>query len=247
MPRSIDHLTLVAADAAELAAALTRLGFTLDTQGLAVNLPDGFSLNLFAPHAPAGSDRDGAAARAFLAGFATRHRGPALLAFAEEGPVSFGCAPVPGGEDCGFLLAPLRADVAQANAKPLHANGAFGLKCVTATADNPADYAEFLSKLTGQREMLATSSGLEIKLGEQKLEVLTPPAFAFRFGCAAPDPEGLRLAGVSLRIASCDQAAKLLVKNNILAREDGLRLIVAPPQGLGLAFALEQQKETAHV
>jgi len=242
MPRSIDHLTLVAADAAELAAALTRLGFTLDAQGLAVDLPDGFGLNLFAPHAPAGSDRDGAAARAFLASFATRHRGPALLAFAEDGPVSFGCAPLAGGEDCGFLLGPPRDAVASS-----HANGALGLKCVTATAENPADYAEFLSKLTGQREMLATSSGLEIKLGDQRLEILTPPAFAFRFGCVAPDPEGLRLAGVSLRIASFEQAAKFLAKNKILARADGVRLLIAPPQGLGLAFALEQEKETTHV
>jgi hypothetical protein len=242
MPRSIDHLTLVAADAAELAAALTRLGFTLDAQGLAVELPDGFGLNLFAPHAPAGSDHDGAATRAFLAGFATRHRGPALLAFAEEGPASFGCAPVAGGEDCGFLLATPHVAAAAS-----HANGALGLNSVTATADNPADYAEFLSKLTGQREMLATSSGLEIKFGGQKLEVLTPPAFAFRFGCAAPDPDGLRLAGLSLRVASLELAAKLLAKNNILARKDGLRLLIAPPQGVGLAIALEQEKETAHV
>src|SRR6266581_2318541 len=103
MPRSINHLTLAAADAAELAAALARLGFTLDSQALAIDLPDGFGINLFGPNAPAGSDRDGAAARAFLAGFAARHRGPALLAFAEDGPTAFACAPLAGGEDCGFL------------------------------------------------------------------------------------------------------------------------------------------------
>ena len=122
-----------------------------------------------------------------------------------------------------------------------HANGARGLRSIVVTAENPADLAEFLSAFTGQREMLATSAGLEIALGgSQKLEILTPTAFAFRFGAPAPDAQEARLAAVVVATASLDDAQKTLQSHCAIFRRHEKRLLLGPDAGAGLCLAFEE-------
>src|SRR5208337_4585153 len=113
--------------------------------------------------------------------FAVRRSGAALIGLSGAADVFLSARPEPmGGAECYFQLASSRASVA-----PDHANGVVGVKMLAAIAEDPADHAEFLGNLTGQREMLATSAGLEIRLdGTVRLDVLARPAFAYRFGAS---------------------------------------------------------------
>lgn len=67
-----------------------------------------------------------------------------------------------------------------------HANGVAGIASVVMVADDPSDLHEFLGTFIGQREMRATSFGIELDTGRGKVEVLTREAFRFRFGVDAP-------------------------------------------------------------
>lgn len=69
-----------------------------------------------------------------------------------------------------------------AGAAAPHPNGARALAAVVKTMENPADHAEVLGRAANQREMRATSAGVELKLANARLEALTPAAFTQRYG-----------------------------------------------------------------
>lgn len=77
-----------------------------------------------------------------------------------------------------------------------HANRAAGLREVVIVADKPQDLASFAAGFSGG-SAVPTKSGIEVALGRDKLSILTPPAFAERFGGATIDvSSGARLAGL---------------------------------------------------
>ena len=66
-----------------------------------------------------------------------------------------------------------------------------GLESVVVARD-PADFHEFLSKLTGQHDMTSTSLGLTFHLGRSAIEVLSPIGYRAWFGeSCEPDPRRL--------------------------------------------------------
>ncbi len=243
MPRKIVALTLAAARKAELPGAWARLGFTANAPGGGIALADGVALDFFAPDDPAGVCVEDLQARAFLAHFAGRQPnasrlgGVALLALSGEAEECQSFRPEPlEGANCFVMLAPPRDTEA-----PAHANGVAGLKSLAAMVENPADHGERLGHLTGQREMLATSAGLEIRLdGEARLDLLTPPAFSFRFGASAPDSAAFRFAGLVFRVKNLDATEKQLRMNGVATKIQAGRLLVDPREGFGVAVAFEQ-------
>jgi hypothetical protein len=237
MPRKLVNLTLVAARKSELAGAWARLGFALSSSGDGVLLADGARLDFFAPDDGAATGVADLQARAFLAHFATRRAGAALVGFSGEADGFLSGRPQPfDGAECFFQLAARHGEGA-----PAHANGVLGVKAVVAVADDPADHAEFLSNLIGQREMLATSAGLEMKLeGVARFDVLTPPAFAFRFGAAAPEISAFRIAGLMFGVKNLGETEKMLQMNCVEAKMQSGRLLAGPREGAGVAVAFEQ-------
>lgn len=123
----------------------------------------------------------------------------------------------------------------------VHANGARRLAGVAMQAGDPSDHAEFLSAFTGQREMLATSLGLEMTVAPgQTLEVLTPLAFGFRYGenaAAAAAAADARIA--ALRLAVADLAATKAALAGVACVERAGRLIVPSSAAMGVALAFE--------
>ena len=76
------------------------------------------------------------------------------------------------------------------SARQHHDNRVTGIASVTLVAEDPADHHEFLGTFIGQREMRSVSGELELETGRGRLSVLTPAAFAYRFGCAPPAAVG---------------------------------------------------------
>lgn len=119
-----------------------------------------------------------------------------------------------------------------------HANGAQRLISAVMVADGPSDHAEFLSHFTGQREMTVTSMGIELDLAGGRLEVLTPVAFAYRFGVSANDGAP-HFAAFRIGVADLDATQALLEKAGVPAQRRERQLVVAPDSGFGVAISFE--------
>ncbi|WP_434051756.1 MAG: VOC family protein [Roseibium sp.] len=68
-----------------------------------------------------------------------------------------------------------------------HDNGAREIKTIYLIAEDPSDHHEFLGGFTGQREMRATSLGLEVETARGRVRVLNPAAYRSLVGESAAD------------------------------------------------------------
>ncbi len=208
MSRKLVRIFLTAASRADLVGAWARLGFALDADGAGVTLADGVALAFAAS--------DDVARRASVGLSAAPRETPAMLS----------------GEaaDCFHLV-----EAAPVLAAPGHPNGVLSLREVVAIAQEPADHAEFLSALTGQREMLATSAGLNIRLGGASLEILSPRAFAFRFGIN-PRAEKFHIAGLVFGVKNLSETEAVLAANGLMTIFQVGRLAAGEAEGVAVAF-----------
>ena len=126
-------------------------------------------------------------------------------------------------------------------ASQIHPNGVTDVTGLVIVAENPADHAEFLSGFTGQREMLATSMGLDIRLARgQRIDVLTPQAAAFRMGCAAQGPAMDAQLAIACLQTSDLAALRACLEAGAIPHEackDGIAVAPADAGGVGLVFA----------
>lgn len=235
MTRKIVKITFAAARKSELVDAWRRLGFTVDAAADAIPLADGVSLAFFAADDPEALGLGQKTSLAFLSHFAARRGGAAMLSFSGAPDAHLGPQPkFLGAAECFFEL----AAQGQGEAPP-QPNGVVGVKILAAVADDPADHAEFLQKITGQREMLATSAGLEMRLDGARLDVLTPNAFAFKFAAKAPDFSVFRIAGIVFAVKDLGESEKILRENGVATKLDAGRLHAGPREGACVSVAFE--------
>ena len=122
-----------------------------------------------------------------------------------------------------------------------HPNSAVAVAGVALVADNPSDHHIFLSAFTGERDLLATSSGITIKTPRGKIQVMTPNAFRDHFGATPPAVRsGARLAALRFTVRDLDAAQELLSRANLPVHERMGRLIIGPDTALGATLAFER-------
>ena len=119
-----------------------------------------------------------------------------------------------------------------------HPNTAKRLAGVVMVAENPSAHAEFLSHFTGEREILATSMGIDINTGGGRIEVLTPLAFEFRFGLQA-DSASPHFAAFRIGVADMQAALACLSAAQSPLQLQGARAIVPPAAAFGCAVVFE--------
>jgi hypothetical protein len=162
----------------------------------------------------------------------------ATLPDGSEGEVGFDLiyADSPASGDATiFLCRHLAPDVLFQPAYVEHANCATGIAAVTAVAENPADFHILLSAMTGERELRATSLGVEAKVDDQTIAVLTRVGFQARYGVPAPDlRRGLLFAAVELSVPDLDHAIGF--GGPTAMRHEGM-IVVPPSPGLGAVVA----------
>jgi catechol 2,3-dioxygenase-like lactoylglutathione lyase family enzyme len=144
-------------------------------------------------------------------------------------------------DDAGFFVCEQTAPQSfWSKAAQTHDNGARRLSAVSMAAADPSDHAEFLSAFTRQREMSATSFGLEIDLGEGgALETLTPQALDFRYGPDALAP-GARLAAFRVQIDDLAQMRTRLAACGVPFSEKPDLLVVPAATAAGVAIGFER-------
>lgn len=121
-----------------------------------------------------------------------------------------------------------------------HVNTAERLVGVVMVADNPADHHIFLSNLVGERELIATSSGIIVPTPHGDIQVMHPAAYAQQFGLAAPDlSQGARLAALRFAVRDPSEAATCLQAAHVPASVRMGRVVVSPQEALGAAITFE--------
>ncbi|MBO6755684.1 MAG: VOC family protein [Roseibium sp.] len=107
-----------------------------------------------------------------------------------------------------------------------HENGAKTVVNVVLVADDPSDHHAFLGGFSGQREMRATSLGLELKTPRGTIVVLTPTAFSQLYGVQ----NAQRLPDDLPAIAALTIGCSGLGQTQVLPAADffGMTLILTP-------------------
>jgi hypothetical protein len=121
-----------------------------------------------------------------------------------------------------------------------HPNGATAIAGVVLVAENPTDHHIFLSAYTGERELLATSSGITVKTPRGEIQVMGPAAFRSHFGGEAPSTaDGARFAALRFAVRDLNGTAATLKNGGIAAAEQMGRLIVGPHAAMGATLVFE--------
>ncbi|MPZ58516.1 MAG: VOC family protein [Rhizobiales bacterium] len=121
-----------------------------------------------------------------------------------------------------------------------HANTAAAIAGVVLVAENPSDHHIFLSAFVGERELLATSTGITVATPRGEIQVMDEAAYRSHFAVPAPDiSRGARIAAV--RIAVRDPAATrhLLRAAGLEFAEPMGRVVVSPAQTMGATLVFE--------
>jgi hypothetical protein len=122
-----------------------------------------------------------------------------------------------------------------------HSNGATGIAGVVMVAENPSDHHIFLSALTGERELPATSSGITVTTPRGTIQVMERSAYERHFGVTSPDvSRGARLAALIFAVRDRTQVAALLEQAKIPALERMGRIVVGPGDAMGATLVFEQ-------
>lgn len=115
-----------------------------------------------------------------------------------------------------------------------------GIAGVVLVAENPADHHIFLSSFVGERELLATSSGITVTTPRGEIQVMDPAAFASHLGSSAPDvSEGARLAAILLRVVDPVEARDVLSQSRATLVERMGRLAVQTSIAMGATLVFE--------
>jgi len=121
-----------------------------------------------------------------------------------------------------------------------HANSASAIAGVVLVADNPSDHHVFLSALSGERDLRATSSGITVTTPRGEIQVMPPAAFLDRFGVQPPDTErGARLAALRVAVRDFDTAAEAVRCSGLAVIIRMGRAVVGPEQAMGATLVLE--------
>ena len=119
-----------------------------------------------------------------------------------------------------------------------HPNGTSGVAGVVMVAENPSDHHIFLSAFAGERELLATSSGVTVTTPRGFIQAMEPDIYASQFGVPAPDvSNGARLAALVVAVRDQTATSALLAKAKVSAETRMGRLVVGPQTAFGAAIA----------
>jgi hypothetical protein len=123
-----------------------------------------------------------------------------------------------------------------------HPNTAAGVGGVVLVAENPSDHHIFLSAFAGERELLATSSGITVTTPRGIIQMMDPSAYERHFGVAPPDiGQGARLAALIVSVRDMAAATALLDQANISAMMRMDRLVVGPQTAMGATIVFAPQ------
>lgn len=141
-----------------------------------------------------------------------------------------------------FACEHLSPDILWTAENTIHPNGTIGVTGIYMSDLNPADFQYYLERLTGQRSIRASSSGIEAETGPGHVSVFTPYALEAMFGVSVcQHARGLRLRGFSLAVADVAELADYFSGRDIVYRQVDRRIVVDPAPGQGAFICFEEE------
>jgi hypothetical protein len=123
-----------------------------------------------------------------------------------------------------------------------HSNGVIGIAGTAIVAENPSDHHIFLSAFTGERELVATSSGITAHTPRGDVTIMDPAAFHAHFGIAAPaSPDKARLAALRFAVPDRQALARTLGANGVSFDLHMDQVIVGPETAMGAVLVFAAQ------
>lgn len=121
-----------------------------------------------------------------------------------------------------------------------HENGVVTVTGVVLVAENPSDHHIFLAAFTGERAMLATSSGIAVRTARGEIQVMDPRAFADQFDVVAPDVTGgARLAALRFGVPDLDRTDAYFRQRQLPVLPHGGRLTAGPSSCMGATLIFQ--------
>ena len=121
-----------------------------------------------------------------------------------------------------------------------HPNTARTIAGVVLVAENPTDHHIFLEAFAGEREVLATSSGITVKTPRGDIQVMDPAAFRVHFDTTPPPVgEGARFAALRFGVRDLIATQAAMRASGTAARTHMGRLVVEPGIAMGATLAFE--------
>jgi hypothetical protein len=107
-------------------------------------------------------------------------------------------------------------------------------------AENPSDHHIFLSAFTGERELLATSSGVAASTPRGAVQIMDPAAFENHFGIAPPDlAAGPVFAALRFGVRDPSAPVAALSAGGIPFSSHMGRTVVEPGTAMGATLVFE--------
>jgi catechol 2,3-dioxygenase-like lactoylglutathione lyase family enzyme len=124
-----------------------------------------------------------------------------------------------------------------------HPNGITSIAGAVIVAENPSDHHIFLSAFTGERELLATSSGIMAPTPRGSLAIMDPSAFHSHFGMAPPDvADKARLAALRFKVRDREALERTFEMAGVPHRLHMGQVVVGREAALGAVLAFEPER-----
>jgi catechol 2,3-dioxygenase-like lactoylglutathione lyase family enzyme len=121
-----------------------------------------------------------------------------------------------------------------------HPNGVIAIAGAVIVAENPSDHQILLSTLTGERELVATSSGIMAPTPRGSLAIMDPSAFRSHFGVASPVvTDKARLAALRFKVLDRPTLERTLEVAGAPYRSHMGQVVVGPDATMGAVLAFE--------
>jgi catechol 2,3-dioxygenase-like lactoylglutathione lyase family enzyme len=115
-----------------------------------------------------------------------------------------------------------------------HPNRTIAVAGAVIVAENPSDHHIFLSAFTGERELLATSSGVSAHTPRGELQIMDAAAFRSHYDLAPPDiATGARLAALRFTVRDLDALTRTLAARAVPHILHMGHVVVAPRAAMG--------------
>jgi len=123
-----------------------------------------------------------------------------------------------------------------------HPNGATAIAAAIIVAENPSDHHIFLSAFTGERELVATSSGITARTPRGDVTIMDPAAFRTHFGIDAPAAaDKARLAALRFAVRDRQMLAHTFEAGGVTFDLHMDQVIVGPEAAMGAALVFAAQ------
>ncbi|WP_343312933.1 VOC family protein [Ancylobacter koreensis] len=120
-----------------------------------------------------------------------------------------------------------------------HMNGTTGVAGVVLTAQDPAAHTDFLSVFVGTDLRRAVDGWHIAHTPRGDVDLMSPALFSQRFGVAAPEGPGLRLAALRFAVEDIAKLRRRVSSSRMGAEEIEGLVVVSPKAALGATLAFE--------